>query len=138
MSGELHSEKAVHENSQYLETAIKKTEGVLISLDACLEFERKVREYKNELVDELIKVARINDKVISREGVKRASENLIPRKRGRLLRHLGSIGGILSGASLSAILGMAIADKLSTLGILVSVAFCIVGVFMIALNIAKD
>jgi hypothetical protein len=56
----------------------------------------------------------------------------------KFFRHIGTIGGIIAGASSSNILSMVGSDSFTSLGVLVSVVFLVAGVFMITLHIGKE
>lgn len=99
----------------------------------------KISEYIVQLVSESLKVSKRHQAdSISAAHVERASEYLISSTTRRFLRHLGTVGGVLLGASLSNILVMTAAEQYSTSNILVSAGLGIAGAFMIALHIAKD
>lgn len=53
-------------------------------------------------------------------------------------RHLGTVGGILLGASLSNILAMAAANQFPTMGTLLLIALAIIGTFAVTFHIARD
>jgi len=99
----------------------------------------KISEYVVELLNESIKVSkRHTADTVSAAHVERAAEYLVSSTSRRFYRHLGTVGGILLGAALSNILAMTLAAKYTGEGTILSVAFGIVGAFMIALHIAKD
>jgi len=99
----------------------------------------KISEYIAQLVSESLKVSKRHQAdTVSGAHVERASEYLIASSTRRFFRHLGTVGGVLLGASLSSILSMTVQGQYSIAGTLVSVGLAIVGAFMIALHIAKD
>ena len=99
----------------------------------------KISQYLSELIDESLKVSKRHQAdTVSAAHVERASEYLVSSTTRRFFRHLGTVGGILLGGSLSNILAMTVAGKYSALGNLVSIGLGIVGAFLIALHIAKD
>jgi hypothetical protein len=75
---------------------------------------------------------------ISAIHVKHANRNLYQNGSPSLSRYLGTIGGILLGASLSNILAMASDEKYTTVSILLSVSMAIIGTFFIARHPAND
>lgn len=99
-----------------------------------------VDDFIADLVDEALKVAkRHKSEVVSLSYVQHAGEYLIASKARRLFRHMGTLGGILLGGSLSNILAMAqTGSSFPVLGTLVSVAVGLVGTFLVAVHIAKD
>lgn len=104
---------------------------------ATLKF--KVAEYISDLVNESIKVSqRHQSDTVSSAHVERASEYLVSSTSRRLFRHVGTVGGILLGASLSNLLTMTIAGQYTAFGTLVSSGLGIVGAFLVALFMAKD
>lgn len=99
----------------------------------------KISEYVVELLNESIKVSkRHRADTVSAAHVERAAEYLVSSTSRRFYRHLGTVGGILLGAALSNILAMTLAGQYTGGGTILSVAFGIIGAFMIALHIAKD
>ena len=93
-----------------------------------------------DIVDESLKIARRHrSEVVSSSHVYAANDYLIAGKPRRLFRHMGTVGGILLGGSLSNILAMAqVGSSFPVLGTLVSVAVGLVGTFLVAMHIAKD
>lgn len=75
---------------------------------------------------------------VSPGHVDQATAHLISIRSSRVYRHLGTIGGIFLGASLSNILSMSLAAQYTREGTLASVAFGIVGAFLVALHMAKE
>ena len=99
----------------------------------------KIAEYIIQLVTEAIKISkRHKADTVSANHVQRASEYLFASTSKRIFRHLGTVGGILLGASLSNILSMAGTNQYTTPGILISSGLGIIGSFLIAIHIAKD
>jgi histone H3/H4 len=99
----------------------------------------KISEYIVQLVSESIKISKRHQAdTVSATHVERASEYLVSSTSRRFFRHLGTVGGILLGASLSNILSITVSGQYSAAGILVSAGLGIIGAFMIALHIAKD
>ena len=99
----------------------------------------KIAQHITELVNESVKVSkRHRADTVSAAHVERASEYLVTSTSRRIYRHLGTLGGILLGASLSNILAMTLAGQYTGGGTIVSASLGIVGAFMIALHIAKD
>jgi histone H3/H4 len=99
----------------------------------------KIEEYIENLVNESDKISqRHQADTVSSMHVERAAEYLVTITSRRFFRHLGTVGGIILGASLSNILSMVGNNSLTSLGVLVSVALVIVGASMITLHIGKD
>ncbi len=99
----------------------------------------KIAQYLSELIAESIKISKRHQAdTVSAAHVERASDYLVSSTTRRFFRHLGTVGGILLGASLSNILAMTVSAQYSTLGTLVSAGLGIIGAFLIALHIAKD
>ena len=99
----------------------------------------KISQYVSELINESIKVSkRHKADTVSAAHVERASEYLVTSTSRRLYQHLGTVGGILLGASLSNILAMTLSGQYTGSGTIISAALGIIGAFMIALQIAKD
>lgn len=99
----------------------------------------KISEYVAELLNESTKVSkRYRADTVSAAHVERAAEYLVSSTSRRIYRHLGTVGGILLGATLSNILAMIVANQYTGVGTVLSVALGIIGAFAIALHIAKD
>jgi hypothetical protein len=133
-------------NKETVQKAIQEADAQLQNVDpspfspqSFTVLKEKISEYIAQLVSESIKVSKRHQAdTISAAHVERASEYLIASSSRRFFRHLGTVGGVLFGASLSSILSMSVAGQFSIAGTLVSVGLAIVGAFMIALHIAKD
>ena len=100
-----------------------------------------VNDFIKDLVGESLRIAkRHKSEVVSINYVQHAGEHLIASRARRLFRHMGTLGGILLGGSLSNILAMAQAggNSLPLLGTLVSIGLCLIGTFLVAVHIAKD
>jgi len=99
----------------------------------------KISEYIAQLISESIRVAKRHQAdTVSVAHVERANEYIVSSSSRRIFRHLGTVGGIFLGASLSNILSMTTTGQFSSVGTLISVGFGIVGAFLVALHIAKD
>ncbi len=99
----------------------------------------KIAQYVNELVNESVKVSkRHRADTISAAHVERASEYLVSSTAKRFFRHLGTVGGILLGASLSNMLAMTLSGQYTGGGTILSASLGIIGAFTIALHIARD
>jgi len=133
-----------HEN--FVEQIVKKAESQSNAIEtspfsspAFDVLKEKISQFITELVNESIKISkRFRSDTISAAHVERACEYLLISSSRRIFRHIGTIGGILLGASISNILSMATAEKYTTWGTLLSVGFCVLGSFMIAIHIAKE
>lgn len=99
----------------------------------------KTNEYITQLVLESVRVSkRYKTDTVSEVHVKQANEHLISGGSNRISRHLGTIGGILLGASLSNILAMTAANQFPPVGALSSIVLAMIGTFTVAFHIAKD
>jgi hypothetical protein len=100
-----------------------------------------VNDFINDLVSESLRIAkRQKSEIVSINYVQNAGEYLIASRTRRLYRHLGTLGGVLLGGSLSNILAMVQAggNGLPILGTLVSIGICLIGTFLVAIHIAKE
>jgi hypothetical protein len=98
----------------------------------------KVSEYVRSLVIESAKLSRRHRAdVISAAHVEQASDYLVSRSSHRWFRHIGTVGGILLGASLSNFLAMTTAAQYSAIGVIISAALAVVGAFGVALHIGR-
>ena len=133
-------------NIESLERVIQEADAQLQDVDpspfsssAFSVLKDKISEYISQLVSESIKVSKRHQAdTVSAAHVERASEYLVTTTSRRFFRHLGTIGGIFLGASLSNILTMTTIELYSAVNIVISLTFGIVGAFMIALHMAKD
>jgi len=99
----------------------------------------KVAAYVRSLIVESAKIARRRRAdVISASHVEQASDYLVTSASHRWFRHVGTIGGILLGASLSNFLSITTANQYSATGVVVSALLAVVGAFGVALHIGKE
>jgi hypothetical protein len=102
-------------------------------------YKGKVARYMSELFDESIKMSRRQAAdVVSAAQVERASEYLITSAKGRIARHIGTVGGIVLGAALSYILAMVRAAQFTPLEVGLSTALAVIGGAAVAVHIARD
>jgi len=86
-----------------------------------------------------VKVAhRRGSETVSTQNVEHASEYLVYSSGSKLYRNIGTLGGILLGAGLSTFLSMIVVGVFTTTAVLVALSLTTVGMFMVALQIAKD
>jgi hypothetical protein len=99
-----------------------------------------INDFIGDLVDESLRIAkRHKSEVVSRNYVHHASEYLISNQPRRIFRHMGTVGGILLGGSLSNILAMAqTGNSFPLLGTLVSIGVGLVGTALVAVHVVKD
>lgn len=134
------------EHQTIVDGVIKEADAVLVGVNsspfspaAFSILKAKIAQHIKELVNESVKVSnRHQADTVSAAHVERASEYLVSSTTRRFYRHLGTVGGILLGGSLSNILAMTVAGQYTALGNLTSAALAIVGAFLIALHIVKD
>ena len=121
------------------ESHLQNADSTPFSTSAFSMLREKIAEYISSLVTESMKVARRHQAdTVSANHVQRATEYLVAITTRRVFRHLGTLGGILLGASLSNIITMTGSGQFTTAGVLLSASLGIVGAFMVALHIAKD
>jgi histone H3/H4 len=99
-----------------------------------------IDEFISDLMDESFRIAkRHKSEVVSANYVQAAGTYLVASRARRFYRHMGTVGGILLGGSLSNILAMAQSGTtFPMVGTLVSVAVGLIGSFLVAVHIAKD
>jgi histone H3/H4 len=103
----------------------------------CLK--EKISEYSAQLVTESVKVARRREsETVSTKNVEQASQYLVSSSGSKFYRNIGTLGGILLGAGLSTFLSMVTAGVFTTTAVLIALTLTVVGMFMVALQIAKD
>ena len=121
------------------EARLASIEPTPFSPKAFAALERHINGYIIDLIDESLKTARLRrSDTVSESHVERASEYLVSDTGRSLFRHLGTVGGVLVGASLSNLLAMVTAGAFTRLGVLFTTGFGIVGAFLVALHIARD
>lgn len=139
MSIEPNPEKQTHAVIEDAENQLKDINPSPLSAHAFITLKTKIAQHITELINESIKVSkRHRADTVSAAHVERASEYLVSSTSRRIYRHLGTVGGILLGASLSNILAMTLTAKYTGEGTILSAALGIAGAFMIALHIAKE
>lgn len=99
-----------------------------------------IDEFIVDLLDESFRIAkRHKSEVVSANYVEAAGTYLVASRARRVFRHMGTVGGILLGGSLSNILAMAqTGSAFPVVGTLVSVGVGLLGSFLVAVHIAKD
>jgi histone H3/H4 len=103
------------------------------------QLRRCIEEYIDALTGEALRVAkRAQADTISSAHVDDASRHLLALRGRRVFRHLGTIGGILLGTGIAQVVSMISDAKITAPGVAISVAFGIVGAFLVALHIAKE
>jgi len=98
-----------------------------------------IDEFISDLIDESFKIAkRQKSEVVSAHYVEAAGLYLVASRARRMFRHMGTLGGILLGGSLSNILAMAQSNTFPVIGTLVSITIALIGTSLVAVHIAKD
>lgn len=98
-----------------------------------------IDELIGDIVDEAGRSARRSrSEVISKGHLEGAVAYLVLSRSRRLARHIGTIGGILLGGSLSNILSMAQANAFPPLGTFSSLLVGLVGMSLVAFHVARD
>ena len=134
------------QGQQELDNIILRADRDMNSLDptpfshnAFVILKEKISEHIKELISESSKVAkRYRSDTISAAHVERASEYLIANTSRRFFRHVGTLGGLLLGASLSNLLSMTTSGTYTTIGIIITTVLGLIGAFMVATHISKD
>ncbi|MFQ5754248.1 MAG: hypothetical protein ACE5HI_19855 [bacterium] len=99
----------------------------------------RISEYIVNLINESLKISkRYKTDSISSSHVEKANEYLLTTTSKKIFRHLGTLGGLFSGAFLSNLLTMIMTNQITTSGVVLSSVLGFLGAFMIALHIAKD
>ena len=129
----------IQEIRQMADNAINQITQTTFSLSAFVILKDKIGEYIENLINESVKISRRHQSdTVSSAYVHRAAEYLVALTSRKFFRHIGTIGGIIAGASSSNILSMVGSNSFTSLGVLVSVVFLVAGVFMITLHIGKE
>ena len=124
---------------QEADTRLQEISCCSFSKKAKAVLRRKISSYIIDLITNSAQAAkRQNLEGISAIHVEEASNNLTNKPNARFLKHIGTIGGIFLGASISALIGIIAEECYSAANILLAVSFGIIGVFMVAYYIAKE
>jgi hypothetical protein len=99
----------------------------------------KISEYILELVSESINVSKRHQAdMVSCSHVQHAWEYLISNTKQRFFKHIGTIGGIILGASSSNILSMYSGVQYTSEGTFNLVVMSIIGAILVTLHMSKD
>jgi len=99
----------------------------------------KISDYTRSLITESGRVAkRRRGDLISAAHVEHASEYLLSATKGRWSRHVGTLGGIFLGASMSNFLGMTSTGQYNAVGVTISASLAVLGAFGIAWHIGRE
>jgi hypothetical protein len=127
--------------------AVENSEAKLQSLEpnpfsekGFLMVKKNISGYVSDLITESIRVStKKREDSVSESSVEQASANLISKRRSKLNYLAGTFGGIFLGATVSNIFGMMVLGQtFTTIGIVVTILFSILGSFMISLNLSND
>jgi len=125
-----------------LEEAERKLAGVdrgPFSPQAFRVLKLKISDYVRSLIVESAKISRRRRAdVISATHIEQASDYLVTSSSRRWFRHVGTLGGIFLGASLSNFLSMVSANQYSATAVIVSAILAVGGAFAVALHIGKE
>lgn len=98
-----------------------------------------VSDYIDVLTGEAYRIARRGRAdTISDEHVEEAANHLLTTRARSVFRHLGTVGGILLGTAISQLVTMLSENKFSSVGVVLTATFGILGAFLIALHMAKE
>lgn len=101
--------------------------------------QERIGEYSVQLITESVKVARRRgSETVSTQNVDHASQYLVSSSGSKLYRSIGTLGGIFLGAGLSTFLAMIVAGAFTTTAVLLALSLTMVGMFMVALQIARE
>jgi hypothetical protein len=139
MSDSTKARSAIDRTLQIVDGELAGVDASPFSPPAFDTLKQKVADYIRALIDESAKIAKRHDaETISETYVEDANRVLVSASGRRWFRHLGTVGGILLGASLSNMLSMITTQKFSAAPVLATMSLGIIGAFMVALHIAKD
>jgi histone H3/H4 len=101
--------------------------------------QERIARYIAELINESAREAKRQQlDTVSETHVERASEYLVSNSGRKVFRHVGTVGGVLLGASISNLLAMATVSSVTFASVGITTALGVVGAFAIALHIARD
>ncbi|MGA2740341.1 MAG: hypothetical protein ABSG65_23240 [Bryobacteraceae bacterium] len=99
----------------------------------------QISHYIAELIGESTREAKRRQlDTVSETHVERASEILSSNAVRNVYRHVGTLGGVLLGASISNLLSMAASSTVTFTSVALTTALGVIGAFAIALHIARD
>lgn len=98
-----------------------------------------IGQYMRELINESIRLGkRYRVDSISASHVERAANYLVSSPTRRFHRHLGTVGGILLGTSISSFVAMVNEAQYSAVGVLLSALLAMIGAFAVAVHIVRE
>jgi histone H3/H4 len=101
--------------------------------------QEQISRYIAELIGESTREAKRRQlDTVSETHVERASEILSSNAGRNVYRHVGTLGGVLLGASISNLLAMATSSTVTFTSAALTTALGVIGAFAIALHIARD
>ncbi len=122
-----------------VDTYLKKSGCCQFSKRAKAVLRKKIQWYITQLISMSENFAeRGQVDTVSKIHVEKAFDHLTNSPHNQFFRYLGTIGGIILGASFSVLLTMIFVKQFSALTILVPTVLCIIGASMVVLHIAKD
>jgi hypothetical protein len=124
----------------YVDSQLGEMDCYQFSKEARSILRKDITKYKKELISEAKKIARQQKAdLVSGIHVKDAASRLRCKPSKRIYTHLGTLGGVFLGASISTFLEMGIQGELypDPLALLVPI-FGMVGTFLITFNIARE
>lgn len=115
------------------ENNIRKIKNNRISEKGLDTLMSSIEYYISELISESTRISkREKTDVISSDQIKRANYNIVKKKFSIFRKNIGTIGGLLLGASLSNLLSFLFVDNVSINSIIITVILSIIGSFFIA------
>jgi len=124
---------------QQAEEQLREIDPSPFSSKAFRALQERVSLYIAELITESTREAKRQElDTISETHVERASEGLVSNSGRKLYRHVGTLGGVLLGASISNLLSMAASNTVTFASAGLTMALGVIGAFAIALHIARD
>ncbi|MBP7716107.1 MAG: hypothetical protein KA094_02315 [Methanoregulaceae archaeon] len=138
------SNEDVHQHK--IEEIVRESDTVFQQIDpnpfsqqAFLKLKDNINQYISQLITESIKISeRRKEDTVSSNDVDKASEYLISSNYRAGYRHLGTIGGLLLGTSLSTAASMTLTNEFTIVSILFALVAGITGGFLIALQITRE
>jgi histone H3/H4 len=109
------------------------------SSQAYRALQEQISRYIAELIGESTREAKRRQlDTVSETHVERAAEILLSNAARNVYRHVGTLGGVFLGASISNLLAMATSSTVTFTSITLTTALGVIGAFAIALHIARD
>ena len=124
---------------QQAEDQLRTIDPSPFSSQAFTALQAQISRYIAELISESAREAKRQQlDTISETHIERASENPLASTGRKIYRHVGTLGGVLLGASISNLLSMATTSTVTFTSVALTTALGVIGAFAIAIHMARE